>query len=297
VYTDRKTIRRRRAVLAALVVASLALLTMWFGEPMGGVLHTMQRGAQVVLSPIQTGASRALKPVRDTIAWTGDTISAKSENARLRAEVGRLRRDLALSQTTRRGAEQLAGFAAIARRDTFPSGTQPVTARVIARSPTVWWSSVQVNKGADDGVHVDEPVITGDGLAGKVTSTTGGTATVRLITDERSSVSAQVMPEGADGIVRPKVGNPNDLLLDFVEKGSKIKAGQTVVTSGFSASRGLTSLFPRGIPVGRVKKVDRSELDVYQTLHIEPFAQLKRMDFVQVLTSARRGERAEVPSQ
>jgi rod shape-determining protein MreC len=297
VYPDRKTIRRRRAVLAALVVASLALLTVWFGEPMGGVLHTMQRGAQVVLSPIQTGASRALKPVRDTIAWTGDTISAKSENARLRAEVGRLRRDLALSQTTRRGAEQLAGFAAIARRDTFPSGTQPVTARVIARSPTVWWSSVQVNKGADDGVHVDEPVITGDGLAGKVTSTTGGTATVRLITDERSSVSAQVMPEGADGIVRPKVGNPNDLLLDFVEKGSKIKAGQTVVTSGFSASRGLTSLFPRGIPVGRVKKVDRSELDVYQTLHIEPFAQLKRMDFVQVLTSARRGERAEVPSQ
>jgi rod shape-determining protein MreC len=264
---------------------------------MGGVLHTMQRGAQVVLSPIQTGASRALKPVRDVIAWTGDTIAAKSDNKRLRAEVGRLRRDLALAQTTRRDAEQLAGFAAIARRDTFPSATQPVTARVIARSPTVWWSSVQINKGSGDGIRVDQPVITGDGLAGKVVSTTGATATVRLITDERSSVSAQVMPEGADGIVRPKVGNPNDLLLDFVEKGSKIKPGQTVVTSGFSASRGLTSLFPRGIPIGRVKKIDRSELDVYQTLHIEPFAQLKRMDFVQVLTAARAGARAEVPSQ
>jgi rod shape-determining protein MreC len=102
------------------------------------------------------------------------------------------------------------------------------------------------------------------------------------------------MPTGADGIVRPKVGNPNDLLLDFVEKGSKVKEGQTVVTSGFSASRGLESLFPRGIPIGRVKKVDRSELDIYQTLHIEPFAELKRMDFVQVLTAARAGERAEV---
>ena len=283
-------------MLAAFVLASVALLTVWFGEPMGGVLHTIQRGAQEILSPIQTGASRALKPVRDTVAWTGDTIRAKGENKRLRDEVGHLRRDLATAQTTGRDAEQLAGFAAIARRETFPSGTEPVTARLIARSPTVWWSSVQINKGSGDGIRIDQPVITGDGLAGKVTSTTPGTATVRLITDERSSVSAQVMPEGADGIVRPKVGNPNDLLLDYVEKGSKIKQGQTVVTSGFSASRGLESIFPRGIPVGRVKKVDRSELDIYQTLHIQPFAELKRMDFVQVLTAARSGARAEVTS-
>src|SRR5215210_77853 len=263
---------------------------------MGGVLHTVQRGAQEVLSPIQTGASRALKPVSDAVAWTGDTIRAKGDNKRLRAEVGQLRRDLATAQTTRRDAEQLAGFAAIARRETFPSGTEPVTARVIARSPTVWWSSVQINRGSGDGIRVDQPVITGDGLAGKVTATTSGTATLRLITDERSSVSAQVMPAGADGIVRPKVGNPNDLLLDYVEKGSKIKQGQTVVTSGFSATGGLESLFPRGIPIGRVKKIDRSELDIYQTLHIQPFAELKRMDFVQVLTAARAGARAEVPS-
>jgi rod shape-determining protein MreC len=296
VYPDRKTIRRRRALLAALILTSLALLTVWFGEPLGGALHTIQRGAQEALSPLQTGASRALKPIRDAIAWTGDTISAKSENERLRAEVGRLRRELAVTATTRRDAAQLAGFEAIARSQTFPSNTDPVTARVIARSPTVWWSSLQINKGSGDGIRVDQPVITGDGLAGKVVAVTGGTATVRLITDERSSVAAQVMPEGADGIVRPKVGNPDDLLLDFVEKGAKIKTGQTVVTSGFSASRGIESLFPRGIPVGRVKKVDRSELEIYQTVHIEPFAQLKRMDFVQVLTAPRAGTRAEVPS-
>jgi rod shape-determining protein MreC len=294
---ERKTIRRRRGVLAGFVLASVALITVWFGEPVTGALHVLQRGAQEVLSPIQSGASRALKPFRDTIGWTGDTLSAKGENDRLRAEVGRLRRQLAATQTARRDVEQLSGFAEIAREDGFPQGTAPVTARVIARSPTVWWSSVQINKGSSDGIEVDQPVITGDGLAGKVTAVTGGTATVTLITDERTSVSAQVMPAGADGIVRPKVGDPDDLLLDFVEKGSRIKSGQTVVTSGFRASRGLESLFPRGIPIGRVKKVDRSELDIYQTVHIDPFAELKRMDFVQVLTAARQGARAEVPSQ
>ncbi len=284
-------------MLAGFVLASVALITVWFGEPVTGTLHVLQRGAQEVLSPIQSGASRALKPFRDMIGWTGDTLSAKGENDRLRAELGRLRRQLAATQTARRDAEQLSGFEDIARADGFPQGTAPVTARVIARSPTVWWSSVQINKGSSDGVEVDQPVITGDGLAGKVTAVTGGTATVTLITDERSSVSAQVMPGGADGIVRPKVGDPEDLLLDFVEKGSRIKTGQTVVTSGFRASPGLESLFPRGVPVGRVKKVDRSELEIYQTVHIEPFAELKRMDFVQVLTAARPGARAEVPSQ
>ena len=295
-YPDRKTIRRRRGVLGALVVASVALLTIWFGEPPGGALHALQRGAQEVLSPIQTGASRALKPVRDAVAWTGDTLSAKGENERLRDEVGRLRQELAATQTARRDAEQLRGFVDIARQDGFPQGTAPVTARVIARSPTVWWSSIQIDKGSGDGIEVDQPVITGDGLVGKVTSVTGGTATITLIADERSAVSAQVMPSGADGIVRPEVGNPNDLLLDFVEKKSDIRTGQTVVTSGFSASEGLESLFPRGIPIGRVKRVDRSELDIYQTVHIEPFADLKRMDFVQVLTEAGPGARAEVPS-
>lgn len=294
---DRKTIRRRRAVLAGFVVASVALLTVWFGEPVTGTLHVLQRGAQEVLAPIQSGASRALKPFRDAIGWTGDTLSAKGENDRLRGEVGRLRRELAATQTARRDVQQLSGFAEIARADGFPQGTAPVTARVIARSPTVWWSSVQINRGSGDGIEVDQPVITGDGLAGKVTAVTGGTATVTLITDERSSVSAQVMPAGADGIVRPKVGDPDDLLLDFVEKGGRIRSGQTVVTSGFTAAPGLESLFPRGIPVGRVKKVDRSELDIYQTVHIDPFAELRRMDFVQVLTAARPGARAEVPSQ
>ncbi len=59
-------------------------------------------------------------------------------------------------------------------------------------------------------------MIAAGGLAGKVTRVTGGTAEVSLITDGSSAVSAQVMPNGANGIVKPEVGKPDDLLLDFV---------------------------------------------------------------------------------
>ena len=65
----------------------------------------------------------------------------------------------------------------------------------------------------------------GGGLAGKVTSVSGGTATVTLITDESSAVSAQVMPDGAAGIVKPTVGDPSDMLLDFIEKGRPVSQG------------------------------------------------------------------------
>jgi rod shape-determining protein MreC len=111
---------------------------------------------------------------------------------------------------------------------------------------------------------------------------TGGTATVTLIVDSESAVSAQVLPDGNFGVVRPKVGNPNDMRLEYLDKNTKVAKGDVVITSG-STSDELESLFPKGIPIGRVKRVDEEELDVYERIHIEPFVDFKRMEFVQVL--------------
>jgi rod shape-determining protein MreC len=287
---DKKVIRRRRAALAIFVALSVALVTAYFGESGGGLLHALQRGAQEALAPIETGASRALKPVRDLFGWFGDTLDAKDENEKLKREVERLRGEVARGQTARRDARQLRGLVGLQRQDGFPEGTKPVTARVIARSPTVWFSSVKIDKGSDDGVRVDQPVIASGGLVGKVTSVSGGSAQVTLLTDASSAVSAQVMPEGANGIVKPEVGNPRDLLLDFVEKGRRVTEGTTVVTSGFASSR-VESLFPRGIPIGTVTEVDLDEIELYQRVHIKPFADLRRLDWLQVLTA--RGQPAE----
>jgi rod shape-determining protein MreC len=277
-------------------VLSLGLLTVYFGEPASGGLHAIQRGAQEVLAPIEEGASRAFKPFRDLVNWTGDVFDAKGENEDLKEEVARLREALAGAQTAQREAEQLRDLTGLPEEDLYPQATRPVTARVIARSPTSWQSSVQIDKGSSDGIEEDMPVIAsgrdGGGLAGKITSVGTGTARVTLITDESSAVSAQVMPDGAAGIVKPTVGDPSDMLLDFIEKGRPVSRDTTIITSGTRSDR-FESLFPRGIPIGRVTRVDAEERELYQRVHLEPFADLKRMDFVQVLT--RRGvEQAQV---
>jgi len=265
-----------------LLGVSLVLLTVYFSEPIGGGLHAVQRGAGEVLSPIEEGAARVFKPISDLAGWVGDVVNAKKQNKQLKREVQNLHTELAQLATDRREAEQLRALAKLQR--TLPAGTHTLTARVIAHSPTVWYSMIQIDKGSNDGVHVNQPVMTAGGLAGKVVDTTGDTARVALITDASSAVSAEVMPNGVAGIVKPEIGG-KDLILDFIPKGSHLHAGQVVVTSGFK-SGALESLFPRGIPIGNVGSVNQDQLQVYQRVRVHPYADLREMDFVDVVTSA-----------
>ena len=280
---DKQVVRRRRAVLAVLVGLSIVMLTGYFGESTGGPLHRFQSGIQTILSPIETGASIAFKPVRDLAGWFGDVFDAKGENKRLKKQLAEANTQLAQAQTLTRDDAQLRKLLQLDQTLGVNSGGR-VTSRVIWKSPTAWYSTIEINSGRSDGVRVDQPVITGDGLVGKITQTTGGTAVVTLITDSSSSVSAQIQPDGANGIVQPSVGDPNDMRLKFIQKGHPVKTGSTVVTSGFAAGK-LDSIFPRGIPIGRVSKVSSDQLELYREVHIRPFADFRRIDYVQVLTS------------
>jgi rod shape-determining protein MreC len=278
-----KTVRRRRLVLGLLVVCSLILLTAYFGESPNSPLHSVQRGFLEVVSPIQDGTSRALKPVRDLFGWFGDTLNAKGERDKLKKELEQARRQAIANAAAAREADQLRKLVALDKTlGTDQMG--PVAARVITRSPTLWYSTVSINKGTSDGVNVDQPVIDGDGLVGTVTAATGNAAIVTLVTDHTSGVSAVVNESGVAGVIQPAVGNPNDLLLEFIRRGDKIATGQTLVTAG-STSQRYESLFPAGIPIGTVTRVDPQELDVYQRVHVRPFADLRNLDIVQVLTN------------
>jgi rod shape-determining protein MreC len=283
---DKQVVRRRRAVLVLLVGLSIVMLTGYFGESTGGPLHRFQSGVQTILSPVEAGASRAFQPIRDLAGWFGDVFDAKGENEELKKELADTRTQLAQAQTLVRDDEQLRKLVALPKQEGFPD-TERVTARVIWKSPTAWYSTIQINQGSDQGIKVDQPVITGDGLVGKVSQVSGGVAVVTLITDAESSVSAQIQPDGAHGIIQPSVGDPNDMRLRFLQKGHPVKEGATVVTSGFASGK-LGSIFPRGIPIGRVTKVSSDELQLYREVRLKPFADFRRIDYVQVLTSEQK---------
>jgi rod shape-determining protein MreC len=282
-------------VLALLVGLSIALLTAYFGESASGGLHAIQRGFLEALAPLQEGASRALKPARDLVGWAGDVFDAKSDNKKLRRQVRELQARVAAAETASRDARELRALVGFNRSSGFPEGYEPVSARVIARSPTVWYATITIDKGSDQGVHVDQPVTNGTGLVGRVSDVAPDASRVTLLTDHTSGVSAQVVPDGANGVVKATVGNPSDLILDFVQKGRAVSRGATVITSGWRSSK-LESLFPRGIPIGEVTRVDSDERELYQRVHLRPYADLRDLDLVEILTPGRSatGEKAQL---
>lgn len=281
----RKQVRRRRAVLLALVALSLTFLSLYFQEGSGGPLHRIQRAVATVLGPVEEGASRALKPARDLVNWFGDTFDARGDRDRLEDENAELTDRIAELETTLAQRQELAKLVRTAG-GLVPPGTEALTARVIGRSPSVWFSTVTIDQGSSAGVTVDDPVIAANGLAGHVSEVTRGNARVTLITDSESSVAGRVLPVGATGIVEPNVGDPRDLELNFVQRGREIREDQVVVTAGFAVGS-LSSIYPAGIPIGRITDASLEEQQAYQRVHLRAFADLRNMEFVQVLTDAK----------
>ena len=285
----RKQVRRRRAVLLLLVVASLTLLSLYFREGTGGPMHRVQRVVAAVLGPFEEGADRALKPGRDFVNWFDETFEARGENERLKDELAETRDQLAQAQTAAQQGGELSRLGELTGGGLVPAGHEAVTARVVGRSPSVWYSTITIDKGSSAGVAVDDAVVAADGLAGRVSATTRGTAQVTLITDPTSSVTGRVLPEGATGVVEPTVGDPEDLLLNFVADGEEIAEDQMVVTAGF-AGNSLDSVFPPGIPIGEVTDASLEEQQAYQRIHLRAFADLRDMEFVQALVESEDGK-------
>ncbi len=284
-------------MLALLVAVSLILLTAYFGESPSSPLHGVQRGIVEVLSPVQAGASKVLSPVRDVAGLFSSTVRASSERDRLRKQVATMTTQLALANQKAINDAQLTKEVGLDSRLGI-SSYQPVGAHVISQDPTLWYATIEVDKGSADGVHREDAVIGDGALVGKV-STVGATYSfVTLITDHTFGVAAEVQDSFGDrGVLVPKVGDPSQLLLQDLPPKAQITVGQPVVTSGIK-SASLPSLYPVGIPIGQVSNASQTELFNNQQVQVTPAADLRHLDAVQILTSLHAGsQRAQVPAR
>ncbi len=274
-------------MLALLVVGSFVLLTVTYGKGSNGVQH----GVSAIFSPLQSAADRVLKPARDLVNWFDETFDAKGENAKLKAQVEQLREESVGAKAALNENRQLRGLQKLDESGAIPSGYETVTARVTGRSPTVWFADLTIDHGSDSGIAVGDPVVNGDGsggaLVGEVTAVDGGSAKVTLIADGTSAVSAKVVPLGVQGLVKPVVGDPSRMILDFIDSTKHLHRGQDVVTAGWKAD-GVEASFPPNIPIGEVKKASIIEQEAQQQVEVEPFADLRDLDIVQVLTGGSR---------
>jgi rod shape-determining protein MreC len=287
-------------VLALLVVVSLILLTAYFGESTSSPLHSVQRGIVEVMSPIEDGASKVLSPVRDIAGWFSDTFNARSQVKTLRAQVQKL---LAQNAELKQDAIENQTLSRELHFDTSDNinAYQPVSADVISRSATLWYQTIEVDEGSDDGVRDSDPVVGDGGLVGKVTVADPTVSIVTLLTDNTFAVTARVLPGGDEGVLAPDVGNPNELVLSDLPAPPAGQAGpsygQDVVTAGFTdpSNPALQSLYPPGILIGTVSNANPNNLINNGQIQIQPAANLRTLSSVQILTAPHASsQRAQV---
>lgn len=280
----RKQVRRRRAVLIGLVVLAFLLLTFTFGSGSGPV----GSGLGTVFGPFEKVASGALKPGRDLVNWFDETMDARGDRERITRQLEEARARAVAGQVAVQENEQLRKLVQLRNRGRIPDVYTPVTGSVITRSPTIWYSTVGIDRGSGDGIEVDDPVVSGDGLIGRVSSVSPGTAEVTLVTDSTSRITAKIVPGGSQGVVTAKIGAPGELVLEFLDQTRDIGRGQSVVTSGWRDGD-LSSLFPPNLPIGEVKRAPIDEREAIQTVELTPFPDFRNLDIVQVLTGGNRG--------
>ena len=297
-----KVVRRRRAVLALLVIVSVVLLTAYFGESASSPLHRVQRGIVAVLSPVQDGASKVLSPVRNVSDWASSTLRAKTQADRLQKENQQLTARLAKVQQQAINDRQLTREVGLDQQ-IGASNFDPVAASVIGRDPNAWYQQVVVNKGSHDGVKLNDPVIGDGALVGHVSVVSGSSSVVLLITDHTVGVAAEAQggngSTGYTGVLEPAVGNLNQLVLGELDHRASISPGDLVVTAGFQDPTHPSqsgSLYPPGIPIGRVADFSANELLNNGQVPVTPLASIRRFTSVQILTKPYAGtERAQVP--
>ena len=270
-----------------LVLASLALISLSFRSDGSGPLGGVQSVGATVLRPFAIGFERVAQPFRDAYSWADGLLTARSDAEELRAEVRDLRQRAIQSEFAVQENESLRRLLRYVDGPRFPDDFQPVAAEVVARPASAFTQAIVIAAGSDHAIRVNDPVVTGDGLVGLVTRVTSNTARIQLLTDEQAAVSAVDLRTKAAGIVRHARGTRETLVLDRVRKKDLVRVGDEVVTAGWRVCA-LSSLYPKGIPIGKVVSVGQTDTDLFQQVQVDPYVDFGSLDAVLVLVPAGR---------
>jgi rod shape-determining protein MreC len=278
---------KRRIVAGVLVLLSLVLITIYFRESAGGGLHTVQSGGATVLRPFEVGAERIASPFRDAYGYFAGLIHAKSENARLRAQVDDLTGKVIQSSTAAAENADLRRQLDYIGSPRFPKDFNPVTTEVTSRAPSEFQQQIGIAAGSTSGIRKFDPVVTADGLVGLVTQVAHNSAEVTLLTDPSLRVSALDVDTQATGMLSPGQGR-GTLTLGRVPKSQTLSAQDTIVTQGWHDVGDLSSRYPRGILIGYLSGASQSEVDLFWQAQVSPSVHFDALRSVIVLVPKKR---------
>ncbi len=259
-------------ISVALIVISVLLITLCVRAEGAGAFALFKGGIQTVTKPMESALSVISTPFRGIGAGgsaglsSNDVDKLKSENEQLKTLVGQL-------EEYRQQDKRLTSLLSL--RDAYNLSTLPVNISGISSG---WDQTATIDKGENDGLRVGQGVMSSCGLFGQIESVQASTATVRLITDASSSVSARVQTSRATGILRGSYDGT--LILEYVPISTTVGEGDNIITSGDGAA------FPAGIILGRVNTIEQDSSKLYYRLTVSPIYDISSCQEGFVLTDS-----------
>lgn len=273
--------RRRQTVPAWVPILVLMVVGALIMAP--GPASQAEALGNRLLAPLQFGLARALSGIGHLVETVNHAGQLTAQNQTYRDEIDRLQSMLVQMRELELENEDLRRLLDLRRR--APGGSL-LSVNVIAQDPLSIVQSVTVDRGSDDGVAVDAPVITWRGLVGRVVEVHPTSAKVLLLTDVNSAVSARIQEPSsrATGLIRG-VGDGR-LLLQFVPRTDTLRTGDLVITSGIGGG------FPPGLVVGTILQARQRDVDVFQEALVEPSVDVRNLERLYILLRAPQPSRS-----
>ena len=239
------------------------------------------------ISPLQAVLRGGVRELQEIFRYIRGIRDMALENRALSEEIVYLRGEVRMARELERDNQMLRDLLGFVRR--FPN--RLVSCEVVGRDSTGWWQTARLDKGMLAGVAEGRAVITTAGLIGRTVAVSDRTADVLLLSDPSCKVSVRLARSGVFGVVAGLGQQPGEqpaCRMDYILKTASVEPGDEVVTSG------LGGLFPKGLLVGRVAKVETDAAGLYQTAWIESAADLGELEYAFV--AATEKDLAAVPA-
>jgi rod shape-determining protein MreC len=281
--------RGTRLLVVALVSLSLVIITLDYREGSSGPLAEAGRWTQTTMAPLQQAVSTVTRPIGDFFSGLAHLPSLQRENNDLKAQLADAQAAAAGEANVEEQLKTLTDLLDL-QEQLFPAG---VPAIVIGNGVSNFEWSITIDKGTDDGVQIDQPVVAGSAttprLVGRVVQVTPISATVELLLDQDFAVAGRLSDASrATGLVQGQ--GDQDPRMDGIpqEAGAQIQLNGDQPVQVFTMSyeiNGQHGRYPPGILIGEVSSVIQSTNALETAVTVRPAVDFASLEYVLVLQS------------